>query len=248
MAIKIKPYMKWVAAIACGLAVLFCAVGNDTSKTAKPAAKEEEKKEQKKTWKAGETSIRTWNQEEGKTHVQIICPVTNEGKTNLYLSPGRADLLNADDSHIASKSMLNAYPAVIQPGETGWYCDIVEIDGTAPEGLKASFSESIKDAEIEYTRLGVSDINIASQDGGGVTISGQVENTTKEAQVPVIVAALFFGADGSLLGSAEGVITDEIAPAAKTGFTLNSEAGLSWLTAESVDHYEIYAYPLEYQI
>lgn len=207
-----------------------------------------EKKEKTKDldWKVGDAYAKTWVNSIGTTWVQIVCPITNTGKKNIYLSAATMDLEDMDGKLVDSKSLVSAFPDVLKPGETGYYYEETTLNDGMPTELKVLPHVNAKESKVDCIRLETSEINITDDQFGGVKITGRVENTTDEAQDLVYVVAFLFDANNQLLCSPFTILSDEIAEGDKIGFSITSLASPDWVTAGAVDHYEIYAYPSQF--
>lgn len=213
-------------------------------------SKEEEAKEEVKeaaSWEVGEATITTWTDSIGSRWAQIICPVTNTGTKNLYLSTGTMDLEDADGHLVDSLSMVSVFPDVIQPDETGYYYEETILDEGTPEGLSVLPHVKVKEATIDCIRYDVSEVNVADEQYGGIKITGRVANSTDEDASLVYVTAFLYDSEDHMIASAFTILTDDLVAGDKVGFSMSTFSAPDTLTAGSVDHYEVYAYPTQYQ-
>ena len=250
----------FLAGILCfGLTACSSSEASDTKADNKgETAKEEEVVEEKKeepaaapkeeaAWEVGNARAVTYTDSIGSLWVQIICPVTNTGTKNLYLSAGTMDLEDADGHLVESQSLVSVFPEVLQPGETAYYYEETILDDGSPTELNVLPHVKIKEATVDCVRYAVSDTEISDDTYGGVKITGRVENTSSEAESYIQVVALLYDADNNLIALPFTFITDELAPGDKIGFSMSSFSSPDSVTADAVDHTEFYAYPLQYQ-
>ena len=209
------------------------------------APKEEVKKEA--AWEVGEAKSVTWTDSIGSKWIQIVCPVTNTGTKNLYLSAGSMDLEDSDGHLVDSKNLVSVFPDVLQPGETAYYYEETILDEGAPDELSILPHVKVKEATIECIRYETSDISITDDTYGGVKVTGRVENTTSEDGKMVYIVAFLYDADNNMIGSNFTILTDDLVAGDKVGFSMSGFSLPDGVTADVVDHYEIYAYPTQYQ-
>lgn len=236
--------MKLLLAAGMSFSLMGCSSGVPQNNVALVVEKKEKSKDV--DWKVGDAYAKTWVNSIGTTWVQIVCPITNTGKKNIYLSSATMDLEDMDGKLVDSKSYISAFPEVLKPGETGYYYEETMLDNGMPTELKVLPHVKVEESKVEYIRLQTSEINVMDQDYGGIKITGRVENTTDEAQSFVYVVAFLYDANNQLLGSSFTILNDEIAEGDKVGFSITSLGSPDWLTAGAVDHYEIYAYPSQF--
>lgn len=222
----------------------------ETAAETKEKKKEEAPKEEVKeeaAWEVGEARAVTYSDSIGSLWVQIICPVTNTGTKNLYLSSGTMDLEDADGHLVESRSMVSVFPEVLQPGETAYYYEETILDEGSPTELKVLPHVKAKEATVDCVRYAISDTEFSDETYGGVKITGRVENTSSEAESFIQVIALLYDADNNLLALPFTYITDELAAGDKIGFSMTSFSVPENVTASAVDHVEFYAYPQQFQ-
>ena len=212
--------------------------------------KEEAPKEETKeavAWETGEARAVTYTDSIGSVWVQVICPVTNTGTKNLYLSSGTMDLEDTDGHLVESLSMVSVFPEVIQPGETAYYYEETILDGGDPGALNVLPHVKVKEAKVDCIRFEISDVDIADESYGDVKVTGRVENTTSEDENLVQVIALLFDADNNLIALPFTYLTDGLTAVDKIGFSMTTFSVPDSVTAGAVDHYEVYAYPQQFQ-
>ena len=220
---------------------------DEKEETAAAEEKTEEETKEAVAWETGEARAVTYTDSIGSVWVQVICPVTNTGTKNLYLSSGTMDLEDTDGHLVESLSMVSVFPEVIQPGETAYYYEETILDGGDPGALNVLPHVKVKEAKVDCIRFEISDVDIADESYGDVKVTGRVENTTSENQNLVQVIAFLFDADNNLIALPYTYLTDELAAGDKIGFSMTTFSVPDNVTAGAVDHYEVYAYPQQFQ-
>ena len=229
---------------------LFTACGSSAS-SGSGASGEKETEKKEVSWEVGEGSAKMWKDSIGASWVQIIVPVVNNGSKNLYLSTGKVDLEDTNGKLVKSCDMVNSYPDIIQPGETGYYYNETTLDGVDVQELKVVPHFDVKESKRDCIRLDISEVSVKNNEllghVMGISVDGRVENKTSEEQKMVYVSANFFDADKKLIGHAFTIMTDDIAAGDKIGFSMNTLSTLDGLTADNIASYEVIAYPLQMQ-
>jgi hypothetical protein len=179
--------------------------------------------------------------------VQIICPVTNTGTKDLYLSAGTMDLEDSDGHLVDSKNMVSVFPDVLKPGETAYYYEETTLDEGSPAELSVLPHVKVKEAKVDPIRYETSEVEVSNEDYGGIKITGRVENTTDEDGKMVYVTAFLYDSGNNMIASAFTILMDDLVAGDKIGFSMSTMSVPDSVTAEAVDHYEIYAYPTQFQ-
>lgn len=180
----------------------------------------------------------------GSTYVTVSWSVKNTGTTNLYLKSSTADVENSKGELEDTISMINGYPDVIKPGETGYYYESSLYDGKAKSDLKLIPHADIEKASVDCIRYKISEVKVTDEQYLGAKILGRVENTTDETGSLVEVAAILFDSNGKLIGTEFTYLDNDLAAGDKVAFecsSLNTE-----LKASDIAKYEVYAYPTQY--
>ncbi len=184
----------------------------------------------------------------GTVWLQTIVEINNNGTVPLYLNTSSYDLEDAEGNLVAAQSLVSCYPEVIDPGEKGYMYEDTTLDGgTGGQSYTVIPHLEVSTAVVERIRLGVSDFTLSADEYSGLKFLGRVENTTDTAQSYVYVVAFLYDAQNKLIGIMYNVLTDEIAPGEKKGCEINSFGLPDNITVESVDHYDIVAYPSQIQ-
>lgn len=213
--------------------------GAVTTVTTKAAAAE--------SFEIGDGVIRVYKNSIGSTWLTVGVPVTNNGTENLYLPSATIDLEDASGGLVKTLELVSAYPEVIAPGETAYYFEETTVEGDIPaaEEMKTILHAKIKKATVDLIRYDLSEVSVKDTQYDDVQVTGRVENTSQEAESFIYVSATLYDADGKFLSVVFTIISDELAPGEKIGFsasTLSSE-----LSASDVGSYDVYAYPQQMQ-
>lgn len=214
--------------------------GADSAATGKKEAVAEGKAE----YENGEPVVSVTTDSIGSKYVQVSWSVTNTGSVNLYLSSGSADIESGDGTLEDTVEGISAYPAVLKPGETGYYFERTLYDGSATSGLKAVPHADVEKASVDCIRYAVSDVSIKDEQYFGAKVIGRVENTTEEDGSLVEVAALLFGTKGDLIGVEFTYVDGDLVAGDKKGFQCSSLR--TDLKASDIAEYQVYAYPTQY--
>lgn len=198
-------------------------------------------------WEVGEGKVVTWTDSIGSGWVQIIVPVTNTGTDNLYLSTGTMDLEDETGHLVDSRSMVSVYPDVIQPGETAFYYEETTLEIEENTTLKVVPHVEVSKAKVDCIRYDVSDLTLKDEEYGGIALTGRVENTTEEEGSMVYVTALLYGSGNEPLAQAFTILDKNLAAGDKIGFSASTFSVPDSVTMDAVDHYEVFAYPTQFQ-
>jgi len=188
----------------------------------------------------------TWVDSIGSPWVQIITEISNTGTKNLYLSTGACDLEDSTGALVASESMVSAYPDVLAPGEKGYLYEETILDAPVDGELTVVPREDVKEAKVELIRFPVTDDKISTDNYGNIKMLGRIENTSGAEQKMIYIVAFLYDANNSCIGQMF-TITDSLAAGEKAGFEMSSMSLPKDITADSIDHYVVYAYPTQYQ-
>ena len=170
----------------------------------------------------------------------VLCPITNTGKSNIYMYQGQIDLEDADGHLVDSLDIYRYIPNALAPGETGYVYTFNETDSD-PGEVKALPHIKADPSPEEIVRYEVSDASLSDNSYGEMKFVGRIENTgTKDAQ-QVDVTVAFFDAENQIIGCGFGRM-DDLAVGQKKGIAINSY--IQGVTSADVDHYEVFASPI----
>ena len=152
----------------------------------------------------GAPAVRAWDGQFGETRMQVIQPVRNDDERwiRLPLSISSYRIVTPNDQEIASGIFTAALPSAIAPGETGYLVDTVSVAFVEPTAADAVETDVRAEATDPLDgALTVSDLRAAVGVGGGLRVTGQVENEGTTATRWVMAGALVLAPDGRPLGA-----------------------------------------------
>ncbi|MBP3851012.1 MAG: hypothetical protein J6D36_00525 [Erysipelotrichaceae bacterium] len=221
------------------------------TKTNKDDSKKESKKSSDKSgkakWEVGKANVASWQDSIDSIWVQIIVPVENTGEGNLYLEDATMDLENKDGELVDSVTYVSAYPQIVKPGETAYYYEETILDTDELEDLTVVPHINVKEATVDCVRYKTSDVKVKDKSYGGISVTGRVENNSEKDSDFTNVVILMYNKKGQMIASCYTILSDTLKSGEKIGFSMNSVAIPKDITAKDVDHYDIYAYPSQYQ-
>ncbi len=234
--------MKLLLAAGMSFSLMGCSSGVPQNNVALVVEKKEKSKDV--DWEVGETVVETWTDSGGTRWIQIVCPVKNTGKKNIYLQESSFDIEDSEGVLVDNMTYLTGKPDVLKPGETGYYYECTFWESGNPMDLKVIPHIKVEEATVDYIRLETSQINISDRDNGGIKITGRVENKTDEDLDVVVIVAYLFDSENKMLACEYDVLEDVLAKD-KNGFSI--EVYKDGIESSMIDHYEIYAYPRQHQ-
>lgn len=221
-------------------------IGNTSQSTEKEPEQPEPPKED---YEVTYSNARAYTNSIGTTWVQAIVEIENTGSENLYLSSGAYDLEDADGSLIASQSMVSTFPDVIAPGEKGYMYEETTLDEYSGDGnLKIIPRPDVKAAKVDLIRYNISDITVKDDQFSGVKVMGRIENQTSESTDGMVyIVAFFRNAEGTPIGSAFTILTEDVGAGDKIGFEFSGLSLPDDVTADAITSYDVIAYPMQMQ-
>lgn len=184
----------------------------------------------------------------GTTWVQAVIQIENTGSEPLYLNSSSADLENNEGKLVKTLSLLSAYPTVLLPGETALLVEDTTLDNDpGVEELNVIPHLDIAKAKVECIRYNISNLSLENEQYGGIKMLGRVENNTTEVGSMVYVVANLYDANHNGIGQLFTILTNDLNPGEKIGFTLTCLSAPDSLTVENVASYEVFAFPLQFQ-
>jgi hypothetical protein len=136
--------------------------------------------------------------------MQIIQPVRNDDERwiHLPLSISSYRIVTPNDLEIASGIFTAALPAAIAPGGTGYLVDTVSVVFVDPTDSDTVETDVRAEASAPLAgTLAVSDLRAAVGVGGGLRVTGRVQNEGHKGTRWVMAGAVVLAADGRPLGA-----------------------------------------------
>ncbi len=205
-----------------------------------PSAKREMK------YEIGKANVDSWTNSIGTTWIKFSVPVTNTGNVDIYLGDMSADIESSAGSLLTTKSMVNAYPDYIKPGETAYYYDETTVDFDT-NGIRVIPHVDVHKSSNEVIRYDISDVSITDDKYNGIKIIGRVENKTAKKGTLVYVSANLFDTSGNLICNCFTILDNDLPAGDKVGFTCKPFA-FNNISPSDIARYEIYAYPTQFNI
>lgn len=193
-------------------------------------------------------NVESWVNSIGTTWVQVIVEIKNTGTVPIYLSSSSYDLEDSTGNLIAAKSLISTYPNVLKPGEKGYMYDETTLERTVEGNLNVIPRINAKKAIVPCIRYDASEISINDTTYNGPKMIGRIQNTTTKNEDGLIyVVGILYNADGNPIGVVFDIITDDLPAGNKIGFEATSLNMPKTVTTNTINSYQIYAYPQQYQ-
>lgn len=184
----------------------------------------------------------------GTTWLQVVVQIENTGSVPLFLNSSSADIEDADGKLVKTLSYLSGYPQVLMPSETALLVEETTLDSNpGVDELTVIPHLDIEKAKVDCVRYSITDESLANEQYGGIKMLGRVENTTTEAKGLIYIVANLYDADHHGIGQMFTILTNELKPGEKIGFSMSTFSSPDSLTAESVASYEVFAFPSQFQ-
>ncbi len=180
---------------------------------------------------------------------EVIIEVKNTGEVPLYLDKCTLDYED-NDGHLlqtTSPYSINTVPAVIQPGEKGYfYTAPAKFDeGVSFEnGCNLAYDVTLVKADEPLKLYEVTDTTVYSSMFGGVGIKGRVINDTDQDVSSLNVKTVFFNAEGRPIG-VSGTSVYDVGANSKTSF--DDSGLLNTFSINDVADHRTYAYEMYWQ-
>lgn len=185
----------------------------------------------------------------GSVWVQALIQIENTGTVPLYLDSSSADLETPDGKLVKTLSYVSPYPELLNPGETGLFVENTMLDADpGVNELTVIPHLDIEKAKVDCIRYATSEEELQTDSlFDSLKMIGRVENTGSDAENMIYVVANLYDANHHGIGQLFTIISDELKPGEKIGFSLNCLSAPDTLTEESVASYEVFAFPLQFQ-
>ena len=150
--------------------------------------------------------------------------IENTGNTILYLHDGKFDIEDESGHLLTTESLISTCPDAIRPGEVGYfYKDYIDLDDVDDSnGLKLVPYYKVEEARRDVVDYETSDVSIREDNFSTCIISGRLTNTSDEEINIIYVNAVFYDADGNVLGIS-GTNLTEIEAGEKESFEIRGK-------------------------
>lgn len=204
----------------------------------------------------GNSFARVYRTENGSVWATVIMEFTNVSDTALHFDSVNIELQGRDGEIFQTLEDVAFAPQVIAPGQTGYYCETVELD-TAEEisltpKLSAEFHGvaivgSVSEGSIPWV-YDFSEAQLTDSLYGGLVLQATVTNNTEEDGEMVCVTVILKNDSLEPVGFITGYLDGSLAAGASAEVTFESFMLPPELTTESIAEFEVFAYPvLEHQ-
>lgn len=200
----------------------------------------------KMKYEVGNATIDSWTNSINTTWVKIAVPVKNTGNTNIYVGDMSADIESSTGTLLKTVSMISAFSEYIKPGETAYYYDETTVDFDT-SNIKVVPHVAIEKPSNDVIRHDLSEISITADTYFGIKVMGRVENKTSKKGTLVYVATNLFDSNDKLICNCFTILENDLNAGDKVGFTCKPFAYTDF-TPTDVARYEIYAYPIQFNI
>lgn len=183
--------------------------GNEDEADAAPA---EEEKEPEKTvdYEVKQEYFNDYVNSIGMHIGSAFVEIENTGTAPLYLHGGKFDLEDETGHLLKTQDLVSTCPDVILSGETGYfyttYIDLDDIDTS--NGLKFAPHYEVEEAKYEITDYEAGDLDIREDSAWKCKVTGRLSNTSDEKISLIYVNAIYYDADGNVLGISGTNLTD----------------------------------------
>lgn len=183
----------------------------------------------------------TWG---NRVEAQVILTVVNTGERALFLEKSPYDLEDENGKIIAISS-ADAFPQIIQPGESGYYFDRVHIkswSNVAP--FKVLPRLKVSATRLDSIRLDVSEFYLSNHDphNKNVSVLGRVHNDSDKQHSEVVIAGIMFDKNEQPVGRTFSDIHEDIPVGTKIGFSGFVQSVME-LSHDDISKYELFAFP-----
>lgn len=179
----------------------------------------------------------------GDTRYDAIIEITNTSNDLLYLSDGVFDLEDAEGHLIQTDDMISTAPDVVRPGEKGYFYN--QFGDDIDTGADLNTIQFVPHYKVEKANkmpheYPVSDLSLANDEWGDVKIVGRVENDTSEDDMYVYVQAMFYNAEGKIIGITGTNVTG-VSAGQKASFEISSLYAQDTLDSAAIADYKVVA-------
>lgn len=185
----------------------------------------------------------------GTKHLFGLVEITNTGNVDLYLSSGQFDYEDESGKLLQSSKYISVYPTVIKPNEKAYYQD-ESLAENIDVNQKIVIVPTIKakKSTIDYVRFETSDIAISTDMFNEIEITGRVKNTSVKNESYIYVVALLRNSSGKVIAVLMDIVTSEIEPNQKIGFSASTIGLPNTITQKEVENFIVIAYPNQFQL
>lgn len=256
---------RWIA-VFCVLCMLLslCACGEETAvteepttepvvtepastepPTTEPASTEPPTTEAPDPYRVVENKVQIYQVSSGTVWALATISVENTGTENLWMDYASITLKDMAGKTVAVMDSVSAYPQILKPGETGYYCDTIALDLAELATLIAFMEADIRPTEKEAQRYTFSNVTLTDTSFGGILLEGTVNNDTETAGELVCISAILLDETGGTLGFISGYLDQTLAAGESKSFSYESFMLPEGLDTRFISSYVLFAFPAD---
>lgn len=193
----------------------------------------------------GDPLLLTWASH-GYVTAQVIIPVVNDGGTWIRLQEYQSQftIYDRDGSVTETQGLRAAAPKRLAPGETGYLVGEVFSDDHPRAAYDRVEADAYYDEADQAERVTVDNVRVRRASfGDGVEVTGEATNSSDERIDNADVVALFFDAEGNILGYASGFV-ENIEPNGRRAFQIDSS--FAEIRLGDVDETQVWVSPWDF--
>jgi len=154
---------------------------------------------------------------------QVILPVVNDGGTWIKLQESQSQftIYDQDGSVTETQGFRAAGPKRLAPGETGYLVGEVFSDDHPRAAYDRVEADAYYEEADQADRVTVDNVRVRRASLDGVEVTGEATNQSVERIDNADVVAVFFDAEGNILGYASGFV-ENIEPNGRRAFQIDS--------------------------
>ncbi len=214
-------------------------------KESNPEESTEPSPQEPELYTIGETSVQAYRDDIGTVWIMYAVQVTNISDKNLVLGSGEITLSSADSPELILQGEVPVYPEILAPGETAYYCNVIEDDVGLPSELTVSEAKlEVSPTEEAPVRYDLAFTVLKDSLYGGLELSTTVKNNTAEDGELVAVFGALVGKNGEFLGFISGFLDEPLPAGQEQSVTLESFMLPPELTVAQVAEVVTFAYPV----
>lgn len=213
--------------------------------TTEPVVTEPPTTEAPDPYKIVGNQVQVYQVSSGTVWALVTISVENTGTEDLWMDYATITLKTVVGKEIAVMDSVSAYPQILKPGETGYYCDTIALDLAEMETMIAFIEADIQPTEKEVQRYTFSDVTLTDTSFGGILLEGTVSNDTETVGELVCVSAILLDEVGRPLGFISGYLDQTLAAGESKDFAFESFMLPEGLDTRFVSNYVLYAFPVD---
>ena len=213
--------------------------------TTEPVSTEPSETEPPEPYEIVGNRVQVYQVSSGTIWALAIISVENTGTESLWLDYAAITLKTVTGKEVAVMDSVSAYPQILAPGETGYYCDTMALDLADKDTLIATMEADIQPTDREQLRYNFADVTLNDTPFGGMLLEGTVENNTETDGDLVCVCAIMFDEALYPIGFISGYLDGSLGAGESASFSYESFMLPEGLESKFVYRYTLFGFPLE---